>query len=670
MPHNWATSGKHVDEQFTGLHLIGNVRAATNSISRADLYVDGDAIFNNDIKVLSNIITNSYITGNLIGNVTGDITSNNYSTFNGTLDLTSATILGFAGTGEVNSGVNLGDGTSSANVFAQKSGLNLQFRSIKSGTNTLISQNASFITYGTTANITGNLLGNVYGNLYGDVRGNIKADIITENTTNSGVTVEGVLIKDGSVIVSDTFTGDLLGGNITGNLYGNLYGNVIGNVVTDLIISKTGSGINIEDVTINNGLVTGNLNGDIVGFLKFRVLNPVGVGSSGEDVAPLLTYATEQKTKGLPIFLHDPDNDEFQLQGISGTGTNYNDLEWYGIESPILRLSNVTLVTNGITNCNIRVMGNTFVTISGGASEPINKLFDIPNILNDPTITATGTPASRGITFNRGYFRVGEIKATNLVFDAFLTNNARVDLSKLTKVNRISIGTGCRLNVNDVTRDTTDTEIYVGEQSTASTTDSYLEIDEINSSAIDISIRGTRSVAKVNNIKTSSSITVESTSNESTIIGQDNDITIIAGATNTNIFGIQNSITDSGTNSEYILRPATISGISFTLFSADGEGSIKLRRDGNMVTIHIDDITGTSNGVTFSSPTGTIPAAYRPTGFDVVKCCVVTDAGLDVLGSVLFRTDGEIEFYAGVPGAAFTASGTKGSYALSASWII
>lgn len=52
----------------------------------------------------------------------------------------------------------------------------------------------------------------------------IKSDVIAESTAATGVTIDGVLLKDGAV------TGNLTG-NVTGNVNGAVTGNVTGNVV-------------------------------------------------------------------------------------------------------------------------------------------------------------------------------------------------------------------------------------------------------------------------------------------------------------------------------------------------------------------------------------------------------------------------------------------------------
>jgi hypothetical protein len=102
-----------------------------------------------------------------------------------------------------------------------------------------------------------------------------KVDVINENTAAAGVTVDGVLLKDGNV------TGTLTG-NVTGNVTGDVTGNVTGNV--------TGSSGTVTSITTSQvlnayaGVLSKDVGSYIVGF--YAANNPVTVSGRYATLAP------------------------------------------------------------------------------------------------------------------------------------------------------------------------------------------------------------------------------------------------------------------------------------------------------------------------------------------------------------------------------------------------
>jgi hypothetical protein len=89
------------------------------------------------------------------------------------------------------------------------------------GTNTVQVATAAFVTAATVAERTATVT------LTNKTLVTPKVDVINENTSAAGVTVDGVLLKDGNV--TGSLTGNVTG-NVTGDVTGNLTGNVTGNV--------------------------------------------------------------------------------------------------------------------------------------------------------------------------------------------------------------------------------------------------------------------------------------------------------------------------------------------------------------------------------------------------------------------------------------------------------
>lgn len=289
-----ATKSQQIDHVFTSLILIGNITGCETALKTADLDVHGDCLFRSDIcaqqvfasNLCGNIIGNVIgdLIGNVIGdvcgniqtdfitektagnginidgvvikdsNVIGDIISSGNSIFSGIVDFTLANVLGLVADAE-----NVGTG---AEVFKGRDNGNLEFRTLLSGTNLTITQNTDELLIELNGNITANVSGNLTGNVVGDLTGNtfgihcgnVLADFIFEKTAGSGVNIDGVLLKDGSIF-----------GNIAGNLVGNLTGPVVcatSYVSTDTIVEKTpDAGVTVEGVISKdtNLIVPGNL---------------------------------------------------------------------------------------------------------------------------------------------------------------------------------------------------------------------------------------------------------------------------------------------------------------------------------------------------------------------------------------------------------------------------
>ena len=111
-----------------------------------------------------------------------------------------------------------------------------------------------------TGDVTGDVEGNVVGNLQGDVTGDLLGDV-TGNVTGD---VEGNVIGN----LQGDVTGDLLG-DVTGNVVGNVVGDVCGNLQADNIFEKTtNAGVNVDGLVIKNGTIVGSVEtvtGDGVG---------------------------------------------------------------------------------------------------------------------------------------------------------------------------------------------------------------------------------------------------------------------------------------------------------------------------------------------------------------------------------------------------------------------
>lgn len=96
---------------------------------------------------------------------------------------------------------------------------------------------------------------------------------------------------------------------------------------------------------------------------------------------------------------------------------------------------------------------------------------------------------------------------------------------------------------------------------------------------------------------------------------------------------------------------------SLTACTTVPTGTIKYSVDGDIVTLEIPTITGTSNGTT-ATITG-MPASLWPLSLQGVVG-ITTDNGTNSISRINIDTAGVINLYYGVSTAIFTASGTKG----------
>ena len=79
-------------------------------------------------------------------------------------------------------------------------------------------------------------------------------------------------------------------------------------------------------------------------------------------------------------------------------------------------------------------------------------------------------------------------------------------------------------------------------------------------------------------------------------------------------------------------------------FSADPSGEISYHDFGAIVMIWTDALTiGTSNGVTLTWGSGSVPEAIRPSATRLVRCNVI-DSGSSWAGNAAIATDGSVIF--------------------------
>lgn len=127
---------------------------------------------------------------------------------------------------------------------------------------------------------------------------------------------------------------------------------------------------------------------------------------------------------------------------------------------------------------------------------------------------------------------------------------------------------------------------------------------------------------------------------------------ITGSVTATNFYGnLQgNASTVSGDNYSYT---GTVTGLTATT-----TGTVYLARVGNVVTVDLPGLYGTSNASTMTL-TGSTPAAMRPARDKQVLVGIIDNSIIN-LGIAVIKITGTIEFYQNVAGNVFTASGVKG----------
>jgi hypothetical protein len=169
-----------------------------------------------------------------------------------------------------------------------------------------------------------------------------------------------------------------------------------------------------------------------------------------------------------------------------------------------------------------------------------------------------------------------------------------------------------------------------------------------------------------------------------------NDVTAFFNAELRNgysTFQVQNGTKSAtiNTNVNYVLAPqpynfsqlsagynlATTRVLSATLtatgMTTSPTGTLYYSKVGNLVTLTIPTISGTSNS-TAMTLTG-LPAALIPS---VQQLCLIrtTDNGTRSVGLIVFNTDGTVVLYASINASSFTASGTKAVDGSTVSYIV
>lgn len=108
---------------------------------------------------------------------------------------------------------------------------------------------------------------------------------------------------------------------------------------------------------------------------------------------------------------------------------------------------------------------------------------------------------------------------------------------------------------------------------------------------------------------------------------------------------------------------------AFTGFSGSVTGTVRWDRHGNVVTITLPAVSGTSNTSTMTM-TG-MPVEIVPGGYQQVFPLVVVDGGVNKLGIASIESDGTVYFYSTIAAGPFVNSGTKGvAFTSSLSYIV
>jgi hypothetical protein len=287
-------SGEVIADKFYG-DLCGNVDAqniTVGNITVNNIIVEGNGggVIRANTIIVSGTVTAEKFMGDLCGNVTAD-----HITVGNTLTV------GSGGSGSLRSGEVIADkfyGDLCGNVDAQ----NITVGNITVN-NIIVEGNGGGIIKANTIIVSGEVTADKF---MGDLCGNVDAkniivnrldvsninvsgiacvsvlqtSIIIEKGIDEGVTIDGVVLKDGNVIVNTLFAN---------KIYGNLCGNVVGknvdvdnviinriaiintlcvesNIQIDNIVEKTpGTGVTIDGVLIKDS----NVNADIITAMKF-----------------------------------------------------------------------------------------------------------------------------------------------------------------------------------------------------------------------------------------------------------------------------------------------------------------------------------------------------------------------------------------------------------------
>lgn len=197
------------------------------------------------------------------------------------------------------------------------------------------------------------------------VAGSFLTDLISERTSGAGVTVDGVLLKDGNVTAG--LTGNVTGnvtGNLTGNVTGNLTGNVTGNVsgtaasITGVNpVANGGTGAdNANTARTNLGLVIGtdvlapNGNGSALTNLNAAALATGTVPPARSGALRLIAKQNVVNstsggtlTASLPTSLFDGNTPSYVMFQASAGWSGASDMRYYRVSAGSYSLDNLVL---------------------------------------------------------------------------------------------------------------------------------------------------------------------------------------------------------------------------------------------------------------------------------------------------------------------------------------
>ena len=389
--------------------------------------VNGDVIGNVTGNLTGDVVGD--ITGNVVGNIVGDVAGNiTGPVFCATTHVATDTIVEKTpGAGVTVDGLLIKDGAITGDITGNVNGDvignvtgNLTGDVVGDITgNVLGNVNGDLIgnvTGNLTGDVVGDITGNVVGNIVGDVAGNItgpvfcattrvETDTIAEKTGGAGVTVDGVLLKDGDV------TADLTG-NVVGNVVGDVAGNITGpvfcattRVETDTIAEKTGgAGVTVDGVLLKDGDVTGDLTGDVVGDVTGNVVGDV----AGNITGPVFCATTRVETDTI-------------AEKTGGAGVT--------VDGVLLKDSNVTgdLTGNVLGNVNGDVIGNVTGNLTGDVVGDVagnvvgNVIGDVAGNITGPVFCATTHVATDTIVEKTG--AAGVTIDGTLIKDGVVTAN-------------------------------------------------------------------------------------------------------------------------------------------------------------------------------------------------------------------------------------------------------
>lgn len=284
-----------VDLQFRSINAASNkiTVALDGSNNEIDLDVDPSNISLNDLGGTLTVSkggtgANTFETnGLLFGNGTGAIQTATAPTVTDTyLKWNGSTFEWAAGTGsgETNTASNLGAGEG---VFAQKTGADLEFKSLVAGTNVTITSDANEITINSTAT-GGDPDQNLWETIVAD-SGSTTAD----NTTDSLSIVGGTGIS--TSIAGDTLTITATGGGAGEANDGANVGTGLGKVYRD----KTGTTLNFKSIAAGSGIAVTNGADDVTVDVDIDSLSEITTVDTGSDFLVILdaTDSTLKKVK-------------------------------------------------------------------------------------------------------------------------------------------------------------------------------------------------------------------------------------------------------------------------------------------------------------------------------------------------------------------------------------